>query len=94
MDHKLRWEESMPKMCAVQVPAAGRPFGSVEQEIPEPKAGQVRVKVQAGRGAVHERGVPPGASGRSLRAHEERPSAVSSGSHNGLVAFASGLWVE
>ncbi len=37
----------MPKMRAVQVPAAGLPFDFVEREIPEPGAGQVRVKVQA-----------------------------------------------
>jgi D-arabinose 1-dehydrogenase-like Zn-dependent alcohol dehydrogenase len=37
----------MPKMRAVQVPAAGRPFELVEREIPEPGAGWVRIKVQA-----------------------------------------------
>jgi len=37
----------MPKMRAVQVPAAGRPFEMVEREIPEPGAGWVRIKVQA-----------------------------------------------
>ena len=37
----------MPKMRAVQVPAAGRPFELVEREIPEPAAGRVRIKVQA-----------------------------------------------
>lgn len=37
----------MPKMRAVQVPAAGRPFEQVEREIPEPRAGEVRIKVQA-----------------------------------------------
>lgn len=35
------------KMNAVQVPAAGADFQVVEREIPEPGAGQVRVKVQA-----------------------------------------------
>ena len=37
----------MPKMRAVQVPAAGRPFELVEREIPEPRPGWVRIKVQA-----------------------------------------------
>jgi D-arabinose 1-dehydrogenase-like Zn-dependent alcohol dehydrogenase len=37
----------MPKMRAVQVPAAGRPFELVEREVPEPGAGWVRIKVQA-----------------------------------------------
>jgi len=37
----------MPKMRAVQIPAARRPFELVEQEIPEPGPGRVRVKVQA-----------------------------------------------
>ena len=35
------------KMKAVQVPAAGGDFQVVEREIPEPAAGQVRIKVQA-----------------------------------------------
>jgi len=34
-------------MKAVQVPAAGADFQVVEREIPEPGAGQVRIKVQA-----------------------------------------------
>jgi D-arabinose 1-dehydrogenase-like Zn-dependent alcohol dehydrogenase len=34
-------------MKAVQVPAAGADFQIVEREIPEPGAGQVRIKVQA-----------------------------------------------
>jgi D-arabinose 1-dehydrogenase-like Zn-dependent alcohol dehydrogenase len=37
----------MPKMRAVQIPGAGRPFELVEREIPEPGAGWVRIKVQA-----------------------------------------------
>ena len=37
----------MPKMRAVQVPRAGGPLEIVEREIPEPEAGQVRLKVQA-----------------------------------------------
>lgn len=37
----------MPKMRAVQVPHAGGPLEIVEREIPEPGAGQVRLKVQA-----------------------------------------------
>ena len=37
----------MPKMRAVQVPGAGRPFELVEREIPEPGTGWVRIKVQA-----------------------------------------------
>jgi len=37
----------MAKMKAVQVTKAGAPFQLVELEIPEPAAGQVRVKVEA-----------------------------------------------
>ena len=37
----------MPKMRAVQVPAAKEPFELVEREIPQPGAGFVRIKVQA-----------------------------------------------
>ena len=35
------------KMCAVQVTGPNGPLELVEREIPEPGAGQVRVKVQA-----------------------------------------------
>lgn len=37
----------MSKMRAAQVPAPGREFELVEREIPNPKAGEVRIKVQA-----------------------------------------------
>lgn len=37
----------MAKMRAVQVPGPGKPFELVEREIPSPKKGSVRVKVQA-----------------------------------------------
>lgn len=37
----------MPKMRAFQVARPGGPFELVEREIPQPAAGQVRVKVQA-----------------------------------------------
>jgi D-arabinose 1-dehydrogenase-like Zn-dependent alcohol dehydrogenase len=37
----------MPKMKAVQVPRAGADFEIVEREIPQPGAGQVRIRVQA-----------------------------------------------
>lgn len=37
----------MAKMKAVQVAKAGAPFEVVERDIPEPAAGQVRVKVEA-----------------------------------------------
>jgi D-arabinose 1-dehydrogenase-like Zn-dependent alcohol dehydrogenase len=37
----------MPKMRAAQVTRPGGPFEIVEREIPQPEAGQVRVKVQA-----------------------------------------------
>jgi D-arabinose 1-dehydrogenase-like Zn-dependent alcohol dehydrogenase len=37
----------MAKMKAVQVPKAGADFEIVEREIPEPGAGQVRIRVQA-----------------------------------------------
>ena len=37
----------MGKMKAVQVPKAGADFEIVERDIPEPDAGQVRIRVQA-----------------------------------------------
>ena len=37
----------MAKMKAVQVPKAGGDFEIVEREIPQPGAGQVRIRVQA-----------------------------------------------
>src|ERR1700722_11062679 len=37
----------MPVMRAVQVPKAGGPLEIVERPIPEPGAGEVRIKVQA-----------------------------------------------
>ena len=37
----------MAKMRAVQISKAGGPFEQVEREIPEPKTGQVRLKVEA-----------------------------------------------
>ena len=37
----------MPKMRAVQITRPGGPFEIVEREIPQPGAGQVRIKVQA-----------------------------------------------
>jgi D-arabinose 1-dehydrogenase-like Zn-dependent alcohol dehydrogenase len=37
----------MPKMRAVQASKAGAPFEVVEREVPSPRAGEVRVKVEA-----------------------------------------------
>jgi len=37
----------MPKMKAVQVPKPGADFEIVEREIPQPSAGEVRIRVQA-----------------------------------------------
>jgi len=37
----------MPKMRAAQVVSPKGPFQIVEREIPEPGAGQVRIRVQA-----------------------------------------------
>jgi D-arabinose 1-dehydrogenase-like Zn-dependent alcohol dehydrogenase len=37
----------MSTICAMQVTPAGGPFELVEREIPEPGAGQVRIKVEA-----------------------------------------------
>jgi D-arabinose 1-dehydrogenase-like Zn-dependent alcohol dehydrogenase len=37
----------MPTMRAVQVPRPGGPLELVERPIPDPDAGQVRIKVQA-----------------------------------------------
>jgi D-arabinose 1-dehydrogenase-like Zn-dependent alcohol dehydrogenase len=40
-------EATMAKMRCVQVPTAKGPFELVERDIPEPRAGTVRIKVQA-----------------------------------------------
>jgi D-arabinose 1-dehydrogenase-like Zn-dependent alcohol dehydrogenase len=45
--HPDEKEKTMAKMQAVQVASAGGPLELVEREIPEPAAGQVRVKVEA-----------------------------------------------
>ena len=37
----------MKKMRVVQVPAANKPFEIVERAVPEPGAGEVRVRVEA-----------------------------------------------
>ena len=37
----------MAKMKAVQIPKAGAAFEIVERDIPQPDAGQVRIRVQA-----------------------------------------------
>jgi D-arabinose 1-dehydrogenase-like Zn-dependent alcohol dehydrogenase len=37
----------MPKMKAVQATKAGAPFEVVERDVPEPKVGEVRIKVEA-----------------------------------------------
>src|SRR5690349_18260178 len=38
---------TMPKMRAVQVSRPGGPFEIVERDMPQPKAGAARIKVQA-----------------------------------------------
>jgi D-arabinose 1-dehydrogenase-like Zn-dependent alcohol dehydrogenase len=37
----------MPKMKVVQVSKAGGAFETIERDIPEPRAGQIRIKVEA-----------------------------------------------
>jgi len=64
----------MAKMKAVQVPKAGADFEVVEREIPEPGAGQVRIRVQA-CGVCHsdvvtKDGVFPGISYPRVPGHE------------------------
>src|SRR5438309_4317479 len=64
----------MPKMKAVQVPKAGADFEIVEREIPEPSAGQVRIRVQA-CGICHsdvitKEGLFPGMSYPRVPGHE------------------------
>src|ERR1700739_2158444 len=64
----------MVKMKAVQVPKAGADFEMVERDIPEPDAGQVRVRVQA-CGICHsdvitKEGLFPGISYPRVPGHE------------------------
>jgi D-arabinose 1-dehydrogenase-like Zn-dependent alcohol dehydrogenase len=46
----------MARMKAVQVPKAGADFEIVEREIPQPGAGQVRIRVEALQRCVHQGG--------------------------------------
>src|SRR5213594_1209401 len=64
----------MPKMKAVQVPKAGADFETVEREIPDPGARQVRIRVQA-CGICHsdvitKEGLFPGISYPRVPGHE------------------------
>ena len=64
----------MGKMQAVQVPKPGADFEVVEREIPEPRSGQVRIRVQA-CGICHsdvatKDGVIPGMSYPRVPGHE------------------------
>ena len=64
----------MPKMKAVQVPAAGGELEVVEREIPEPGPGQLRIRVQA-CGVCHsdtvtKEGLFPGISYPRVPGHE------------------------
>ena len=64
----------MAKMKAVQVPGPGADFELVEREIPEPGAGQVRIRVQA-CGVCHsdvitKEGILPGISYPRVPGHE------------------------
>jgi D-arabinose 1-dehydrogenase-like Zn-dependent alcohol dehydrogenase len=44
---EAKHEVPMAKMRAVQVSRGGAPFDVVEREVPEPRAGEVRIKVEA-----------------------------------------------
>jgi D-arabinose 1-dehydrogenase-like Zn-dependent alcohol dehydrogenase len=64
----------MPKMRAVQVPAPHQPLELVEKDIPEPKSGTVRVKIQA-CGICHsdsftKEGIFPGIKYPKVPGHE------------------------
>jgi D-arabinose 1-dehydrogenase-like Zn-dependent alcohol dehydrogenase len=64
----------MPKMRVAQVPYAKGPFELVERDIPEPGAGQVRIKVQA-CGVCHsdsytKEGLMPGMTFPRVPGHE------------------------
>ena len=73
----------MAKMKAVQVPKAGADFEIVEREIPQPGAGQVRIRVQA-CGVCHsdvltkEGGSCPGSPIRACRATRSQASSTTS----------------
>src|SRR2546430_15416358 len=67
-------ERLWPKMKAVQVPKAGADFEIVEREIPQPGAGQVRIRVQAcgicHSDVVTKEGLFPGISYPRVPGHE------------------------
>ena len=64
----------MPKMRAAQVVSAKGPYQIVEREIPEPGAGQVRIRVQASgvchSDAVTKEGYFPGIEYPRVPGHE------------------------
>src|SRR5689334_23494689 len=70
----LRRGAYMARMKAVQVPKAGADFEVVEREIPEPRAGQVRIRVQAcgvcHSDSVTKEGLFPGISYPRVPGHE------------------------
>jgi D-arabinose 1-dehydrogenase-like Zn-dependent alcohol dehydrogenase len=64
----------MAKMRVAQIPHANGPFEIVERDIPEPAAGQVRIKVQA-CGVCHsdsftKEGLFPGVTFPRVPGHE------------------------
>jgi NADPH:quinone reductase-like Zn-dependent oxidoreductase len=85
----------MPKMKAVQVPKAGADFEIVEREIPEPGAGQVRIRVQA-CGICHgdvitKEGFLPGITYPRVPGHEvagvTRPELKAAWERVNMIAF-------
>src|SRR5262245_66561337 len=70
----IQEERPMAKMKAVQVPKPGADFEIVEREIPQPGAGQVRIRVRA-CGVCHsdvitKDGMFPGISYPRVPGHE------------------------
>jgi D-arabinose 1-dehydrogenase-like Zn-dependent alcohol dehydrogenase len=84
--------EFMAKMRAVQVSAKGGNFESVERDIPEPGAGQIRIKVEA-CGVCHsdalvKYGAMPGITYPRIPGHEIAGRVDALGS--GVTAWAVG----
>ena len=73
MPTDIHCRSTLKIMCAVQVTAADGAFELVQRDIPEPAAGRVRIRVEAGicrSDSLTKHGVIPGIGYPRVPAHE------------------------
>ena len=84
------------KMKAAQISKAGGEWELVEREIPEPRAGQVRVKVEAcgicNSDVLVKEGLWPATAVDSLQRHSRDAHLGSSRGLEGQLASVTGEW--